>query len=338
MKIVLFSSGMNNYDLSIKRYLNNNGHKVGHYSYRSKLYSSDFFTRLKHKIYFKINNNYESNDWNACLIKKCKEFNPDLVFILKGEIIYPETLKWIRDNTDAKIICWLMDVVKRFPQIERLLKYYDYMFSYSSDDIDFLRSFNPETHYLPVGYDPKVFFKMDDIKKKWDLSFIGTWSRNREDFLIKVSKLLEKESLDIVFYLNNYSLFRPSTWRKWLKRKSLYKFFKNHSYFSLSEMNILFNQSKVCLNIHQDFTQNALNTRTFEILGSGAYQLIENFDSTLELLKNDSTIIRYNGPEDLVKRLKEILINFENKKYVNDNHTFEHRLSQLFEIINLDSN
>ena len=37
-----------------------------------------------------------------CLIKKCQNLKPDLVFILKGEIIYPETLEWIKENTNAK--------------------------------------------------------------------------------------------------------------------------------------------------------------------------------------------------------------------------------------------
>ena len=115
MKIVLFSSGLNNYDLSIKTYLNQNGHLVDHFSYRSNLYSSDFITRLKHRTHYKINDKYETDHWNACLIKKCQNLKPDLVFILKGEIIYPETLEWIKENTNAKIICWLMDVIKRYP-------------------------------------------------------------------------------------------------------------------------------------------------------------------------------------------------------------------------------
>ena len=338
MKIVLFSSGLNNYDLSIKTYLKRNGHIVDHFSYRSNLYSSDFITRLKHRTHYKINDKYESDYWNACLIKKCQNLKPDLVFILKGEIIYPETLKWIKEKTNAKIICWLMDVIKRYPEIKRLLKYYDHMFTYEPDDVDYLRGLNSNTHYLPLAFDPKNFFQIEETEKKWDLSFIGTWSRSREDFLIKVSKLLERESLNIVFYLNHYSIFRPLTWQKWLKRKSIYRFFKNHEYFSLSQINMLFNQSKVCLNIHQDFTKNALNIRTFEILGSGAYQLIENFNSTLKLLNDNSLIIRYNDPEDLVKKLKEILSNFESKKYLNNNHTFDERLSQLFNIIKLDSN
>ena len=42
---------------------------------------------------------------------------------------------------------------------------------------------------------------------------------------------------------------------------------------------MLFNQSKVCLNIHQEFTKNALNIRTFEIIGAGQIQLVEAFNS-----------------------------------------------------------
>ena len=67
MKIVLFSSGLNNYDLSIKTYLNQNGHIVDHFSYRSNLYSSDFITRLKHRTHYKINDKYETDYWNALL-------------------------------------------------------------------------------------------------------------------------------------------------------------------------------------------------------------------------------------------------------------------------------
>ena len=333
MRIILFSSGFNNYDSSIKKYLEKKGHKVFHYSYRSNIYSNNFLIRLRHKIYSKINIKYESDYWNGQLKDLCKESSPDIVFIVKGEILYPDTLDWVRANTRAKIVCWLMDVIKLYPRIEALLNYYDYIFTFEPDDIDYLKQFNRNTFHLPLAYDPDNFYNMENIEKKWDMTFVGSWRKSREKFLIKISKLIAKENINVLFLMNYYSLFNPLTCGKWFKRNTVYRYFRNHDYLSLSEINLLFNQSKVCLNIHDTITNNALNIRTFEILGSGGVQLIENFETAKTLFSNYSSIIKYNSPEDLVKKLKKVLLINKNKNYLSSEHTFEHRLNQMFNMI-----
>ncbi|MBL7086856.1 MAG: glycosyltransferase [Candidatus Cloacimonetes bacterium] len=333
MKIVLFSSGFNSYDISIKKALQILGHKVIHYSYRSACYSPRLYKRLLHRMKFKMNNNYETDVWNRKLIELSEKSEPDIVFVLKGEALYPETIGWIKRNTKAKIICWLMDVIKRYSQIERLVPIYDYFFTYEPDDILFLKSLNKKIFYLPLAYDPDIFFKMENVVKKWDLCFIGTSSKSRENFLLAISKLLKKEKFNCIFFLNYYWLFRPNSWGKWFKRNTKYKYFKNHAHFSLEEINLLYNQSKVCLNVHQEFTKNALNIRTFEIFATGRPQLVEKFDSIKLFYNSSKAILTYKTYKEAVSKLKTVLNNSENDYPIGQNHTFESRMKELLKII-----
>ena len=335
MRIVLFASGFNGYDKSIKKALQFSGHEVFHYAYRSDRYSTKFHNRLLHKMKYSLNSSYEIDRWNEKLIELCKESSPDIVFIVKGEVISPETLEWIKINTKAKVICWLMDVIKRYPEIDKLVRLYDYFYTYEPDDIAYLRKQNKNVFYLPLAYDPDNFFPIYVVQKKWDLCFIGTWSKNREEFLVSISSLLKKEKINCIFYMSYYSIFRPLSWGKCLRRKKEFDFIKQHKYFSLKEINMLFNQSKVCLNIHQEFTKNALNIRTFEIIGAGQIQLVEAFNSVKDLFNNNKTIITYNSAMDLVSKLKFALDNYKNKQHPENDHTFEARLNEILKNFNM---
>ena len=102
MRIVLFASGFNNYDISIKKALQSFRHEVIHYSYRSNLYSARFYVRLLHKIKYKLNNKYETDYWNRKIIGLCEKSLPDIVFVLKGDVLYPETIDWIKKIQNLK--------------------------------------------------------------------------------------------------------------------------------------------------------------------------------------------------------------------------------------------
>ena len=337
MRIILFSSGFNGYDISIKNSLQSLRNKVKHYSYRSNCYSGNFHKRFLHKIRSKISSTYEFDRWNRGLIELCEKSCPDIVIILKGEIIYPETIDWIKKNTKSKIICWFMDVISRYSQVNKLVPLYDYFFTYEPDDIDHLKGLNPNVFYLPLAYDPNIFYPMKNVKKKWDLCFIGTWSKNREEFLLSLTALLKKEGFNCIFFMNYYSLFRPSSWIKWLLSDTKYQFFEQHEYFNLEKVNLLFNQSKVCLNIHQKFTKNALSIRSFEIIGSGQLQLIEDFNSAKKLFEDEKSITLYNTANDLVSKLK-VLLNNPKCNYTNrNNNTFQSRIEEVLQIIGCEN-
>ena len=82
-----------------------------------------------------------------------------------------------------------MDVIKRYPEIERLLKYYDHMFTMITDDVNYLRRFNLRL-IICHCIDSKNFFKLR-ILRKMGFKFYWNMVKNR-GFLIKVSKLLER--------------------------------------------------------------------------------------------------------------------------------------------------
>ena len=96
---------------------------------------------------------------------------------------------------------------------------------------------------------------------------------------------------------------------------------------------MLYNQSKVVLNIHK-FAKSALNIRTYEIYGAGQFQLIENSDSINSIFKNDELIMHYRSANDLVNQLRWKISEYKEQQIDSTNHTFDARLNQMFKKLN----
>ena len=134
---------------------------------------------------------------------------------------------------------------------------------------------------MSSGFDPELFFKKDEIKKKYSVVFVGNLLDRRKKYL----ENLKASGIDV--YITNVYM---------------------------NELNELYNQSKIVLNIHaEDYLDT--ETRVYEVLGSGSLLLTEKLSSE-NPFKNNEHMVEAENFEDMVKKIKYFLVNDEEREQI----------------------
>ena len=171
--------------------------------------------------------------WDLRVKKKPPEGYFDLSLVWSNEIPYPNYL-----NSKYKILFYLDDpfYIKKFYQdkhdisFEELIKLYNYQF-FSLNKIP-----GYEDHWLPMGADPDIFFKIEKIKRQTEsVLFFGTNRKGyRENFVREIQKKLKKKGIKTYICGNGWKGFE-----NWSRKP-----------FYLSELNEILNNVDIVFNIH----------------------------------------------------------------------------------------
>lgn len=276
-------------------------------------------------------------DMNQRLVKTANQYQPDLIFILKGELIQPETLQAIK-SPHRKIISWWVDnpilYFKDYPQVEEQLKLIDGLFIFDYGDLEFLKQkYITNLDYLPCAYDPNIYRPrtINPPEKKQfasDIAFIANYYPERGEFLKYTQG------------------FNVAVWgRGWKKFLNAHNFSTNVLRAkSLNGENIssIYNIAKICPNVHHIQSRGGgLNMRTFEIPGAGGFQLTDYIAGMEEHFEIGKEIVVYESPQHF-RELAEYFLKHENERKaiaqrgyeraVRD-HTYEQRLKKVFEVL-----
>ncbi len=242
--------------------------------------------RIKYNTYFK---------------KEYDDYQPDILFLIKGAILTPETVAEARKK--SLVILWMMDSIYLNPTSYILRNVVDHIFLFEQTEIPKLAAEGITAHFLPLALDESVYFPIEGTKDI-DLLFVGALYPNRVKLLNKIIERFPEKNIKI--YGN---LFSP--WRKPLK----FLFRKNkHIYINKnvqpSELNKLYSRSKVCLNIHHSQSVDGVNQRFFEILGAGALQVCD-YKTFIGDNFSEGDLGWYKNEEELMEKLKECFVNAE---------------------------
>jgi len=142
--------------------------------------------------------NWDNERITRSILKKAKDFNPDLVIIYKGRYLSSAILdEGLRRMPETRWVCWVMDPIEHFTILEREpLKCMDAVFVYDRDDLKFAKTINQNSYYLPAGYDSSQYFPRSDSKAIYNLSFVGSLLSYRMRYLEDIildNKLSEKQ-------------------------------------------------------------------------------------------------------------------------------------------------
>ncbi len=280
----------------------------------------------------------ENNEYLA-LIRKEK---PDLVFILKGETVFPDTIKMIKDKLGVPLAALIWDCPFysyagkfadpfRRNNLAEGLHLYDYIFVYDPFYVEAIKKkgvFN--VSYLPLATDPLQYKKMDlpeDEKAKYsfDVCFVGTVFPNRVEVLDELREF-------------NLGVFGDG-WEKHFKSRPLPSYYKGIA--SGERVSKIYSSSKIVLNIHDPEAKHGLNLRTFDILATGAFELVDYKPQLDSLFKVGEELIYYKDLADLKKLIRFYLNNPEERKRIANNgrakllsaHTWKHRISEAISVL-----
>jgi|WetSurMetagenome_2_1015567.scaffolds.fasta_scaffold04467_5 spore maturation protein CgeB len=269
---------------------------------------------------------------NARLKRLADTFRPDLFFTIFGFDHDKAAVEYIRAKGAVTACWWLNDPF----QIKRSLAQassYDYYFTNSSFTLkEYAESGVKNAFFLPVGAFPAVHRKLPDTGKPYDICFAGDWGPMREKMLLSLA-----------------GDFRLSIWGPWGKKldksSMLRKYIVRDGFFTPEEMAVIFNSSKIILNIHSWFGNwnYGLNPRVFEANGCGTFQLSDFKEEIPELYEPDREIVLYNNMDELKERAafylgtdagREDIAGQGYARTLKD-HTYEHRLREMFDIMRM---
>lgn len=263
---------------------------------------------------------------NSSIITTFITYRPDIVLIIKGDTISEETVVKMKGS---KNILWMMDGIFYNPQSIKLADKVDAIFLFEKTDVEKVKKYNKNAFYLPSAYDDQIFKKLN-LKKDIDILFIGTLHVSR----IKLLEKLHEEFPQLVMKVF-YERFRfYKTPLKYLK--SLTDNIFINRFVTPSEANILYNRSKVCLNMHHEQSEYGINPRFFEILGANALQFVDHKPFIDEYFSGYN-IRTYKSEEELFEMIRQKFSNNiksdDQKLYdtVNKYHTYKNRVEFILE-------
>lgn len=268
-------------------------------------------------------------NYNRHLTELFNKVQPEIVFIMNGEIILPSTLDYFRRS--SKVAVWLYDSLDKLPGSKNHIDHVDAMCCFEQEDVSYYTKQGKFAYFLPQACDTDTYHPLN-VDKDIDISFVGHifYSPKRKETLNAVIE--EFPNCKIVVY----GLYQPwfkGFW-KWLtrKHKDVYK----NCMISADRVNELYNSSKVVLNIHQESQKQGANPRTFEIIGSGAYQVCDA-NPYIEELFTDGEIGVYHNFDELFSLIRKGLTTNKSdtitkaREYVLANHSFDRRIEKVLE-------
>jgi spore maturation protein CgeB len=306
------------------------GHEVKFYGYKDKLGKLANPIRMaitRSKPIRDLANIFWLNRINDEIKGIAEAFHPDLVLSIKGEVVKPKTIEWIKEELRAKTALWYPDDPRFF---HSLVKYiapsYDHVFTASERAIDMYREIGCEkVHFLPFACEPTVHKRLspsgkEDDNNNLDVVFVGIYTRRRG----RLIKALEKAGIKVQIYGPYWRYFKRSN--------------NVHDGVYGPEMVKMFNSAKIVLNIHvEDDLLYKVNMRTFEATGCGSFLKTDYAYGMEKLFKVDEELVVYDDADEVVKLVRYYLkdeggrmsISKKAQEKAYEKHTYRQRISQL---------
>jgi len=118
---------------------------------------------------------------------------PDITLVIKGELLWPATLRAIRSQGGGRLVNWNPDSpfnpLTSTPSLVASLPCYHCVFTWHQGLLEPIRRAGaPRTAYLPFGYDPRLHVPAaaaaaDRAALASTVCFCGTWSPDRKELL-----------------------------------------------------------------------------------------------------------------------------------------------------------
>lgn len=277
---------------------------------------------------------------NKNFMAMIRQENPDLLFVVKGDHLFPETLRFIKEEMKIPLIAYIWDDPfysyaglyadeYRKTNFEKGMNLYDHIFVYDTHYVEEIKKRGfLQTTYLPLATDPKRYKRMniseeDQKHYGYDVCFVGIPYPNRVEVLDGLAQY-------------RVGVFGDG-WDKYFLRRGK----KTPSYYrgkAIGEKVLkIYRSSKIVLNIHDPEAKEGVNTRTFDILACGARELVDYKKSLNDHFHVGKEIIAYKNLKELhslvayyLEHLEELNeISEKGRRRVLQEHTWDQRIRQL---------
>jgi len=277
------------------------------------------------------------------LLAEAEVFRPDLVLVLKGEALQASTLKRLKAVTGATLAVWWVDhpfmnaeTRRPWPAVTACIPRFDSCFIFDRSYEGPLREAGArDVHFLPCAADPELFRPAaltheDRAAYGTVVSLVGVHMESRA----RIVKAL--------CGIPGLGIWGPGWDRCLADRPALIRQVVRGQSLSPEEACKVYNASLVNLNTHHGQScDGGLNTRAFEILAAGGFELSDAVPGMETLLEPGRDLAVYRTPEeaaDLARyyakaederaRLAEA-----GRRRVLAQHTYRHRMETLLNVV-----
>lgn len=267
-----------------------------------------------------------SRDWMASV----DAFRPNLIILQQAANIVPGAVRAAKEKK-YKIFYWVDSPMGGEQARDDLLSltYADKIFTI--DRLWQTDLFRPEDFIsLPLGGEPSIFHPIPDVKKEYDVSFVGSFPQATGDGALRAHILSRvPEKYRVAGFGNGLEY-----WIKYFP--NLKHRIGGSGIQSDVAVNEIYNKSKLVVNIHSSWHLTSVSARTFEIGLAGAFQLVnwrEGHDSLF--LKGMLVYFHYadevNGLiEEWLQKPKAMDESAARARgYILEHHAWKHRAEEM---------
>lgn len=254
----------------------------------------------------------------------------DLIFVLKGETIFPSTIARIRQHYKGLIVNWMGDEPTHFPNIRSAFPFYNCIFLTDQGWVQTVRQMGYRAEHLPYGCDPEIHRRETLTKEEWqrfksDICYVGRRDE-REEWLARLS--MNRRILKIWGY--GWEETSLAALRPYIAGSALNE----------EEMVKAFNAARIVLNLQPTQLITGVNYKTHEIAGSGAFQLTDFKPEVAEMYEPGKEIVVFYSPEEIPELVERYLQDDRERQRIADaaqkrayaDHTLERRVRRMLEI------
>lgn len=258
---------------------------------------------------------------NKSLIETSKNWKPDFIFVVKGSVIFPETIRAIQ-KLGILTVNWFPDDIQAYNSAKSLVPIYDICLHYDLHAVKQLQKDTGKKNIKLFRFGADILPTDDEVligNREYNLTMIGFPYDHRKRLLPMVSDLglhvWGNKGWGETSLKQNYHGFLPST----------------------SQRNI-FQNTKVGLNLQYVSPCEGLTSRPYLILASKAMllndyrkDLYEFFDVGRDVVccRNDNQLrelaVRYLNNDKEREAIAE-----RGYRVVRSKHTYVHRFAELF--------
>ena len=339
MKVLIIGPRFHYFNQSVERAFRALGHQAFSVAFDNPVHPYTWSDKVRYKLASperRLEMKRRSRDaWQHEIDSLVQSYGPNLVFVMNGDMLLPQTLlKWRTEGAD--VILWYFDSVTRIPLSQDCAPAANLVFCYEQTDIALLRQrFGIEAHFLPQAVDDKLYAPIKGASdKSLDIVFAGdmVYSRRRRDIIQSVVARYPQLRIRV---WGNYKPWFKGLW-SWLTRERRDVYMNRNA--SASELNRDYNAARLVLNIHVEQQHDGANPKVYEIAASGAYQVCDA-NPYIESLFAHGEVGLYHNQDELFALIDDALQHDHQsdaeaaRALILQQHTFVNRIQQCLSLL-----
>ena len=271
---------------------------------------------LTERILYKLKIPMDTDKLNQRIIKSIDKATPDIIFIIKGNIVYPTILKRIKKlYPKIKLISWSLDDMyawhNRSIYYTFGIKFYDVVFTTKSYNLNELKKLGAKNiKFLYQAYSKKYHIPYSDCCKtkfKFDVLFIGTAEKERIESL----NFLAKNGIKIQIYGGGWDKVNPAL---------------IHPNLTLNKYDLIGDDyaealscAKVSLCFLRKINRDLHTSRSIEIPACKGFMIAERTQEHLDLFEEDKEAVYFDNNEELLEKVQYYLKHENLRKQISEN-------------------